>query len=250
MIPLHQILKTPIDWLPDKLNFINYYDALTILPFGRFFINTTMILLFSLIGIVISSTLAAFSFTRLEWPGRNAVFYILMSTLMLPAFATMIPTFLGWRFVGALNSYIPLIVPNWFCAGATGSLSSVFYIFLLRQFFFGIPRELDEAAKMDGAGHFMVYWKVILPLVKPGIMVVVLFASFSIWNDFLNPSIYLNDVDMYTLNLGLRLFSGMYNAQWNLMMAAATVATLPPVILFIFGQRYFIEGITFSSLKG
>jgi multiple sugar transport system permease protein len=250
VIPLHEILKMPIVWIPENIVLSNFTQALTVLPFGRFFMNTTIILVLSVMGILFSGTLAAYSFSRLDWPGRDIVFYILMTTLMLPSFATLIPTFLGWRSVGALNSYLPLIIPNWFCGGATGSFSSVFYIFLLRQFFMGIPKDLDEAAKVDGASHLRVYFQIILPLAKPAIMVVVLFASFSIWNDFLSPSIYLNEVEKYTLNLGLRLFSGMYNAQWNLMMAAATVVTIPPIILFAFGQKYFIEGITFSGIKG
>lgn len=250
LIPLHEVLKTPIDWIPNKLDFKNYVDALTILPFGRFFSNTFIILIFSIVGILFSATMAAYSFSRLNWPGRDAIFILLMSTLMLPSFATLIPTFLGWQMVGALNTYIPLILPNWFCGGSAGSLSSVFYIFLMRQFFLGIPQELDEAARVDGAGYFKIYYRILLPLVKPAIMVVVLFASFSIWNDFLSPSIYLNEVEKFTLNLGLRLFAGMYNAQWNLMMAAAAVVTIPPIILFVIGQRYFIEGISFSGVKG
>lgn len=250
LIPLNEILSTPIKWIPKELNFRNYIDALTILPFGKFFINTIKILVLSLFGILFSATLAAYSFSRLRWKGRDTVFFLLMTTLMLPGFATLIPTFLGWKLIGVSNSSLPLILPNWFCGGSAGALSSVYYIFLLRQFFLGIPRELEEAARVDGAGFFRTFMSIILPCSKPAIMVVVMFASFNIWNDFLSPVIYLNDVDKYTLNLGLKLFTGMYNAQWNLMMAAAAVATIPPVILFAVGQKYFIQGITTAGIKG
>lgn len=250
LIPLHEVLETPIKLIPGELNFQNYIDALTILPFGKFFLNTLKILVFSLMGILFSSTLAAYSFARLRWKGRDVVFGILMTTLMLPGFATLIPTFLGWKLIGVTNSDLPLILPNWFSGGSAGALSSVYYIFLLRQFFLGIPKELEEAARVDGAGYFRTFFSVILPCSKPAIMVVVMFASFNIWNDFLSPVIYLNDVDMYTLNLGLKLFTGMYNAQWNLMMAAAAVATIPPIILFAIGQKYFIQGISTAGIKG
>jgi len=249
LMPLPEILKTPIEWIPKKLEFKNYYDALTTLPFARFFLNTTIILIFSVIGIVISASLSAFAFSRLHWPGRNIVFIILLTTLMLPSFVTLIPTFLGWKYFGAINTYIPLILPNWFCGGSAGALSGAFYIFLLRQFFLGIPKELDEAARIDGASYFRIYFNVILPNSKPAIMVVILFASFNIWNDYLMPVVYLNDVEKYTLNLGLKLFSGMYNSQWNLMMAAASVATIPPIIIFLIGQKYFIEGVAFTGIK-
>ena len=250
LIPLHEVLQTPIKWIPEELNFQNYIDALTVLPFGRFFLNTFKILILSIMGILFSASLAAYSFSRLRWRGRNVIFVILMTTLMLPGFATLIPTFLGWKMLGIANSSLPLILPNWFCGGSAGALSSVYYIFLLRQFFLGIPRELEEAARVDGAGYFRTFRSIILPCSKPAIMVVVMFASFNIWNDFLSPVIYLNEVDKYTLNLGLRLFAGMYNAQWNLMMAAAAVATIPPIILFAMGQKYFIQGISTAGIKG
>lgn len=250
LLPLAQIFKTPIQWIPKQLNFKNYYDALTILPFPRFFANTVYIVILSVIGIVISASLSAFSFSRLNWPGRNIIFGILLSTLMLPSFVTLIPTFIGWRYLGGINTYMPLILPNWLCGGAAGAMSGVFYIFLLRQFFLGIPKDLDEAALIDGASYGRVYLSVILPLSKPALMVVILFASFNMWNDYLSPSVYLNEVEKYTLNLGLNLFAGMYNAQWNLMMAAAAVATIPPIIIFILGQKHFIEGVALSGIKG
>lgn len=250
LLPLVKIFETPIQWIPDQLEFKNYYDAMTILPFAKFFMNSSFIVCTSVVGILISASLAAFGFARLNWKGRDVIFGVLLTTLMLPSFVTLIPTFIGWQKLGVINTYIPLILPNWLCGGAAGALSGVFYIFLLRQFFMGIPKELDEAALIDGASFFRVYAQVILPLAKPAIMVVVLFASFNIWNDYLSPSVYLNDVDKYTLNLGLNLFAGMYNAQWNLMMAAAAVATVPPVIIFILGQKYFIEGVALSGIKG
>lgn len=238
-----QIFEMPPVWLPNPIRMENFKEALTIMPFNKFFLNTIIIVVLATAGVVLTSSITAFSFARMRWPGRDKVFICLLSGMMLPQYATLIPTFLGWKFLGAVGTNLPLIIPSWFGGGA-------FYIFLLRQFYMAIPKELDEAAYVDGAGYFRIFLQIILPLTKPAIVVVILFSFLHSWNDFLAPVIYLNDVSKYTLTLGLALFSGMYNAQWNLMMAASAVVAIPAIIVFLFGQKYFVEGISITGLKG
>jgi len=233
----------PPIWIPKPIKFSNYKEALTMLPFGRYFLNTLFVVVFTVLGTVITSSLCAYSFSRIEWKGRDTVFGILLTAMMIPFAVTLIPTFIGWQKLGVVNSYAPLIVPAWFGGG-------VFNVFLLRQFFRTIPKELDEAARIDGAGHFTIYSKIIMPLSKPSLIVVSLFSFMGSWNDFLGPLVYLNDGDKFTLSLGLMQFQGMYSAQWQYMMAAATVVLIPIVIIFFIGQKYFIEGISMSGMKG
>jgi len=238
-----QIFLFPVEWIPDPFMWSNYREALTRVPFDRFFLNTMTIEFFVVSGTLITSTISAFAFSRLRWKGRDLIFGILLTALMLPYAVTLIPMFLFWKELGATNSYIPLIVPSWFGGG-------IFNLFLLRQFFMTIPRDLDEAAYLDGASPPQVLWKIILPLAKPALIVVAIFTFIAVWNDFLGPLIYIDDNDKYTLALGLRFFSGMYNAQWDYLMAASTAVILPIIVLFFVAQRYFIEGITLTGIKG
>ncbi|HJC57945.1 MAG TPA: carbohydrate ABC transporter permease [Candidatus Eisenbergiella intestinipullorum] len=240
---IEQIFLLPPEWIPRPFTFENYIEAFTLLPFGRYFFNTILIVGSVMAGTLITSSICAYGFSRIEWKGRNLIFSLILSSMMLPYAATLIPTFIGWSKLGAINTYFPLTVPAWFGGGA-------FNIFLLKQFFQGIPHELDESAVMDGAGHFTIYYKIILPLVKPALVVVALFTFMNTWNDFLAPLIYINDDSKFTLALGLQLFTSQYTAQWHLLMAAATVILLPVVIVFLIGQKYFIEGITMTGLKG
>lgn len=243
LMDMSQIFTMPPIWIPNPIKFSNYKEALTMLPFGRYFLNTLFVVVFTVLGTVITSSLCAYSFSRIEWKGRDTVFGILLTAMMIPFAVTLIPTFIGWQKLGVVNSYAPLIVPAWFGGG-------VFNVFLLRQFFRTIPKELDEAARIDGAGHFTIYSKIIMPLSKPSLIVVSLFSFMGSWNDFLGPLVYLNDGDKFTLSLGLMQFQGMYSAQWQYMMAAATVVLIPIVIIFFIGQKYFIEGISMSGMKG
>ncbi|MEC0175054.1 carbohydrate ABC transporter permease [Paenibacillus favisporus] len=242
LMNMGQIFELPPVWIPRPFQFSNYSEALTILPFGRYFVNTAIVVVFSVLGVVVTSSISAYSFARMSWKGRNLVFGLLLSSMMLPYAVTLIPTFIGWSKVGLTNSFIPLIAPAWFGGGA-------FNIFLLRQFYLSIPRDLDEAAYVDGAGHWRIFRSIILPLTKPALIVVGLFSFLASWNDFLGPLVYLNDETKYTLALGLQQFKGMYSAEWHLMMAAATVVLLPAIIVFFIGQRYFIEGITLTGIK-
>jgi multiple sugar transport system permease protein len=238
-----QIFEFPPAWIPHPFVWSNYPDALTAVPFGIYLLNTLTILIPSVVGTVASTTLAAYSFSRLTWPGRDLVFGLLLLTFMLPFVATLIPAFLLWTSLHLVNTNWPLVLPHWFG-------SDVFFIFLLRQFFLTIPRELDEAAILDGANPLQVLWHVILPLSRPALATVAILSGLAAWNDFLDPLVYLNDSGKYTLALGLSEFTGLYSSQWHLLMAAATVIVLPVTVLFFFTQRYFVEGVSLTGSKG
>lgn len=243
LMDMSQIFTIPPVWIPSPVRFSNYKQALTMLPFAKYFLNTLFIVVFSVLGTVITSSLCAYSFSRINWKGRDAIFAILLTAMMIPFAVTLIPTFIGWQKIGLVNTYAPLIIPAWFGGG-------VFNVFLLRQFFRTIPKELDEAARIDGANHFTIYSRIIIPLSKPSLIVVGLFSFMGSWNDFLGPLVYLNDSNKFTLSLGLMQFNGMYTAQWQYMMAASAVVVLPIVIIFFLGQKYFIEGIAMTGMKG
>jgi multiple sugar transport system permease protein len=237
-----QIFEMPPVWIPAPFKLSNYTEALTTVDFARFFRNTVFITVSCLIGALISSSISAYSYARLQWPGRKLIFALLLASMMLPGAVTLIPTFIGWKLAGLINTYYPLILPAWF--------GSAFDIFLLRQFYSTIPRDLDEAAYVDGAGHLTIYWKIIVPLSKPALIVIGLFSFMGSWNDFMGPLVYLNEESKYTVALGLQMFQSLHSAQWNLLMAASTVVITPVIIVFFIGQRYFIEGITLTGLKG
>ena len=239
---LNQIFIFPPVWIPEPFTFENYPGVFEAVPFLKYFINTFTILIPSVIGILISCCMGAYAFSRLNWPYRDFIFAVLMTTLMLPYAVTLIPTFLIWAKLGLVNTFWPLIIPKWFGA--------IFYIFLLRQFFLTIPKELDEAAKIDGANPLQILWHVVLPLSRPALITVAIFAALAEWNDFLGPLIYLNNDEDYTLAIGLAQFTGLYHSQWNLLMAASTMVVIPVIILFFFAQKHFIEGIALTGTKG
>lgn len=242
LMDMGQIFEMPPVWFPDPFRFSNFSEALTILPFGKYFVNTSIIVVFTMLGVIITCSISAYSFARMTWRGRDLIFGLLLSSMMLPYAVTLIPTFVGWSKLGLTNTFIPLIAPAWFGGGA-------FNIFLLRQFYLSIPRDLDEAAYVDGAGHWRIFLSIIVPLTKPALIVVGLFTFLASWNDFLGPLVYLNSESKYTLALGLQQFKGMYAAEWHLMMAAATVVLAPAIIVFFIGQKYFVEGITLTGIK-
>ena len=240
------VFADPFRWIPEDLHWQNYAEAVTLLPFGRYLLNTVVITVFVLIGVVLSSSLVAYGFSRLQFRGRNKLFVVCIATMMLPAQVTMIPLYIGFAEVGWVDTFLPLIVPAFF--------GSPFYIFLLRQFFLTIPREYDEAAVLDGAGKLRIYWSIILPLARPALATVALFAFLGTWNDFFNPLIYLNSPEMATLTLGLNMMKsqviGTGVTQWHLLMAASLLVMLPNIILFFFAQRHFMKGIQIGGLKG
>ena len=243
VMDLGQIFVFPPEWVPRPWRWQNYPEALTTIPFLRYLGNTLTILIPSVLGTVVTAALAAYGFSRLRWPGRDLVFNLLLTTLMLPYAVTLIPTFLLWARFDLVNTFWPLIIPHWFGGG-------IFSIFLLRQFFRTIPKELDEAALLDGANPLQILWNIIVPLSRPALIAVAIFAALNSWNDFLGPLIYLNDSRNFTLALGLAEFTGLYSSQWHLLMAASTVVIVPVIVLFFFAQRYFIEGIALTGSKG
>lgn len=240
--PSYEVFVFPPVWWPVPARWINFLTALTQLPFARYALNTMVIALLCVIGNVVSSALVAFGFSRFRFRGRGVLFLVLLATLMIPYQVVLVPQFILFHALGWVNTFLPLTVPAFF--------GSAFYIFLFRQFFLTIPRELEDAAVIDGAGWFQVFTQVILPLAKPAVTAVAIFSFQGAWNDFLAPLIYLDSPGRFTLQLGLSLFQGSFRSQWNLMMAASLAVMLPLVVLFFILQRYFVQGITLTGVKG
>lgn len=226
---------------PDPVRWANYAEVFEMVPFARYIGNTALVTLLSVIGTAVSCSCAAYAFSRLRWPGRDIFFGILIATMMLPAQVTLVPTFLIFSWLGWVNTFRPLWVPTFF--------GVAFYIFLLRQFFLTIPRDLEEAAEIDGCGHARTFATVLLPLLKPALLAVMVFQFLASWNDFVGPLVYLNRADLLTLSVGLQAFRSLHGTQWGLMLAAATVMTVPVIVLFFAAQKYFIEGITLTGMK-
>jgi multiple sugar transport system permease protein len=241
-----QVFRLPVEWIPDPVHAVNYWDAFfgdPNQPLMLYLNNTIFIAIFSIIGAVLSNTMIAYGFACIQWPGRDKVFLVVLATLMLPFQVTMIPLYLVFNGMGWINTYLPLIVPTFF--------GSAFFIFLLRQFFRTIPRELFDAAYIDGATDLGILFRVVLPLVRPAIAVVALFQFISSWNDFLGPLLYLSDKLKFPIALGLRNMQNAYGiGDFGRIMAASTVTVLPIVILFFFAQKTFIQGVTFTGIKG
>jgi ABC-type glycerol-3-phosphate transport system permease component len=233
----------PIRWVPDPIVWRNYPEAFGSVPTLTFLRNTLVVTLTAIIGELITGSLAAYGFARLRFPGRNALFLVMLSTLMLPYFVTMIPLFVLFKTLGWTNTLLPLIVPSYFGGRPIA-------IFLLRQFFLTLPTELDDAAKIDGAGFFRIWWSVLLPLTRPALATVAILSLVYHWNDFLAPLIYLNSNDNFTLALGIRLFRDQYRTLFNLTMAYATMMTLPILTVFFLFQKYFVRGISMTGLAG
>ena len=244
--PYALVFTVPPEWFPRPWVWRNFVDSLTLLghPVHLYAWNTTVISVLGVVGVAISSSLVAFGFARLEFPGRDALFLLLLSTMMLPPAVIMVPKFVLFRDLGWLDTFRPLIVPFWFGAP--------FHIFLLRQFFRAIPADLDDAARIDGASSLQIYYHIILPLSRPALATVAVFAFVYHWNDLLEPLIFLSSQENWTLALFLSSFQGYIDQQplWNLMMAASTVLVLPVLVLFFFTQRLFIGGITVTGIKG
>ncbi|MBN1261476.1 MAG: carbohydrate ABC transporter permease [Anaerolineae bacterium] len=238
-----EIFSHPIVWIPKDPQWRNYVRAFQELPLERFAWNSFVVVVGAVVGTVISSALVGFSFARLRWPGRDFLFSLVVATLLLPGVVLLIPRFVIFRNLDWINTYLPLIVPFWLGG-------SPFYIFLMRQFIRGLPKELDDAALIDGANRFQIFARIILPLCKPVIATVTVFSLLEHYNAFLEPLIYLNSMDMWTLPIGIRGLNDAYAANWELVFAASTVMMIPMVLLFIFAQRYFVRGIATTGLKG
>lgn len=232
----------PVVWFPHKLTLENYIYGLRVFPFARYFGNTLLICVLSMTGAALSSSFIAYGLARIDWPLRKPLFIIILGTMMIPFYVTMVPLFSLFRSMGWVNTYLPLIVPTFF--------GVPFYIFLLRQFFMSIPRDLSDAARIDGANEFAIYARIILPLAKPALAAVALFQFLVSWSDLLGPLIYLSNSSSYTVSLGLTFYRSQYSTQYGPLMAASTVVVIPVVILFFFAQRTFIQGITLTGVKG
>lgn len=258
LLPLYWMLITslktvqavhdfPPAWFPAPIIFSNYPQALSFFPFWLYFWNTTLIVAGVIIGNLVSCSLVAYGFAKLRAPGRNVLFGILLATMMLPEQVTLIPVYILFQRLGWINTFLPLIVPYWLARSA-------FSVFLLRQFFLTLPQELSDAARVDGASHLTILTRIIVPLSKPALATIAVFSFMGVWNDFLHPVIYLNSEDRYTLALGLLALIGQSResgvVEWQLLMAASMVMMLPVLIVFFFAQRYFIQGIALTGLKG
>lgn len=238
-----QVLAFPPTWIPSPLQWSNYPDALDSVPVMRYAANTAFISLSTILGALVSNTLVAYGFAVVEWKGRDTLFIAVLATLMLPYQVTMIPLFILFSKIHWTNTFLPLIVPAYF--------GHAFYIFLLRQFFRGIPRDYPDAARLEGASELQILWQIIVPLAKPVLITVALFQFLFSWNDFLGPLIYLNDESKFTLSLGLaNMQSALGLSQFGQIMAVATLTVMPVLIIFIAAQRFFIQGIATSGLKG
>jgi multiple sugar transport system permease protein len=221
----------PLELLPNPIEWSNYPVAMTTLPFPLYFANTLVVTVGAMAGTLVTGSMAAFAFARLRFPGRALMFTLLLSTLMLPEAVTLIPKFIIFRNLNMINTLYPLWVPWWFGGGA-------FNVFLLRQFLMTLPHDLDEAARIDGASSWQIYWQVLMPLCRPALITVAIFSFIRSWNDFLEPLIYLHDEKLRTLALGLRGFQDLYKTDWTLLMAASTVVIVPVLMLFFVAQRY------------
>lgn len=242
---LPEISAIPPQWLPRQIRWQNFAEAWGMYPFSRYLVNTLGIAAARLLGTLLTTSLVAYAFARYRARGKALVFLLVISPLFLPEQVTLMPLFALYGRLGWLDTYLPLIVPAYF-----GGLP--LFIFLMRQFFMSIPRELDDAARIDGCSEFGIFWRILLPLAKPALATVAVFEFMHTWNDFLMPLIVLNSSDKYTLSLGLARFLGGFIGEtpWHLLMAAATLVALPPVLLFFFAQKYFVQGIVTTGLKG
>jgi len=236
-----EVYRFPPEFVPSELRWSNFPEAMSMQPFGRFFLNTALVAVASVLGQLAFCSMAAYAFARLEFCWRDRLFAIYLATMMIPAIVTVIPAFLLVTKFGWINTFWALFTPT---------LSSVWGIFLLRQFFQTIPRDLEDAARIDGASEFAVFWRVVLPLSKPALATLAIFAFMASWKDFLWPLLVTNRIDMRTLELGIANFSTLYATDWPHQMAAAVVVMLPIVIVFLFAQKYFVKGITLTGLKG
>lgn len=236
-----EVYQFPPRFIPSVFKWSNFVEAMSLQPFGRFFLNTMIVAAMSVLGQLTFCSMAAYAFARLQFKWRDKIFALYLATMMIPAIVTIIPAFLIVNAFGWINTYWALFTPT---------LSSVWGIFLLRQFFLTIPRDLEDAARVDGATELTIFWKIILPLAKPALATLAIFAFMTSWKDFLWPLIVTNRVDMRTVEVGIANFSNLYTTDWPHQMAAAVVVMLPIVTVFLIAQKYFVKGITMTGLKG
>ncbi|WP_054024402.1 carbohydrate ABC transporter permease [Bacillus sp. FJAT-28004] len=239
---LSQVFVVPPKWIPEPFVWSNFKDSLTALPFGRAYFNSFYINVIVVFAQLITCSMAAYAFAKIRFPFREPLFILFLATMMVPGQVTIIPLYLMMKNFGWLDTHQSIIVP--------AALLNAFGVFLLRQFFRGIPKEMEEAAIVDGANRFTIYTRIMLPLVKPALSALGIFTFLGMWNNFFYPLIFLNSPEQFTVPMMLNLYRGMYATDWTLMMAGASIALLPVLVVYMIGQRYIIEGVTLSGIKG
>lgn len=237
-----QIFAWPPQYWPNPVRWQNFSDVVTQIPFVRFAWNSLVISVWNIVGRLFSCTIVAFAFARMRFPGKNILFMLLLSTLMIPGQITLLPQFALYQRLKWVGTYLPLIVPSFF--------GNAFFIFLMRQYIMTIPRDLDEAARIDGASTWDVFFRIIMPLCIPPMIVITVLTFLWTWNQFLDPLIYISDYNAYTIQLGLNMLKGRYNIQWNLIMAGSLIAVVPCIVIYFFTQKYLIGGIASVGIKG
>ncbi|HFE2328993.1 carbohydrate ABC transporter permease [Enterococcus faecium] len=237
--PMEEIVRYPPTFFPEKIVWENYLDTIAAFPFWRYARNTLFITVLVVIGNVLSNSFIAYGFAKLDFPGKKLMFALVLSTMMIPGFVTMIPQYVLFSKIGWVGTYFPLIVPSFF--------GNAFNIFLMRQFYLSINNELIEAAEIDGANHLYIWSHLMLPLTKPALITIAINSFNAAWNDFLGPLLYIQDQEKYTLQIGLQVFQNQATTQWNYLMAGATLVLIPTILLFFFAQRYFIEGMDLTG---
>jgi len=238
-----QVFAYPPVWIPHPVRWDNYAEAMQRAPLLLWLRNTAIITVAAVLGTVLSSSLVGFGFARLRFPGRDWLFVLLLATMMLPGVVTLIPRFILFRAVGWIDTFYPLIVPAFLGGGA-------FNIFLVRQFYLTIPTDFDDAARVDGASSWRIWWDILVPLSSPVLTAIAIFAFVYHWNEFLEPLVYLQSEDKKTLALGLRAFINPMDASWNISMAASMFLVVPILVLFLLGQRYFVRGVVMTGIHG
>lgn len=237
--PMEEIVRYPPTFFPEKIVWQNYLDTITAFPFWRYARNTLLITVLVVFGNVLSNSFIAYGVAKLDFPGKKLMFALVLSTMMIPGFVTMIPQYVLFSKIGWVGTYLPLIVPSFF--------GNAFNIFLMRQFYLSINDELIEAAEIDGANHFYIWSRLMLPLTKPALITIAINSFNAAWNDFLGPLLYIQDQEKYTLQIGLQVFQNQATTQWNYLMAGATLVLIPTILMFFFAQRYFIEGMDLTG---
>jgi multiple sugar transport system permease protein len=241
--PDAQMSAWPPIWIPRPLEWQHYARAWQANPFGRYLLNSAAYATTATVGSMVSASMVAFGFARLRFPGKDFLFGLVLATMMLPAIVTLIPSFVLFKTIGWLDSYKPLVVPAWFGGGA-------FFVFLLRQFFLTIPNDLFDAAKIDGASDWRCYWQVMMPLSKPALSTVAIYAFMSRWNDFMGPLLYIRSTSKYPMTIGLRTFIGYAATEFQQLMAMSFLFALPIIIVFFAFQQYFVQGVVMTGIKG
>lgn len=236
---MEEVVQFPPSLIPETIQWENYLETIQAFPFFQYMGNTLFITSFVVVGNVLSNSFIAYGFAKIDFLGRNLLFALVLATMMVPGFVTMIPQYILFTRIGWVGTYLPLIVPSYF--------GSAFYIFLMRQFYMSISDELIEAAQMDGANHLYIWSRLMLPLTKPALITSGIMSFNGAWNDFLGPLLYITSEEMYTLQIGLQSFQSQSGTQWNYLMAGATMVRIPTVLLFFFAQKYFIQGMDLTE---